>query len=78
MVYNSKNAYLSTVVISNCENVLYSLSVKDNCTDILNSIATWSNSSNVYFCSGVLDSYKIFYSKFVNNSNNIWFSSNLV
>jgi hypothetical protein len=78
MVYNSKNAYLSTVVISNCENVLYSLSTKDNCTNVLNSIATWSNSENIYSCSGILNSFKIFYSRFINNSNNIWFSTNLV
>jgi len=25
-----------------------------------------------------LDSFKIFYSRFINNSNNIWFCSNLV
>jgi len=78
MVYNSKNAYLSTVVISNCENVLYSISTKDNCTNVFNSIATWSNSENIYFCSGILNSFNIFYSRFINNCNNIWFSTNLV
>ena len=78
MVYNSKNAYLSTVIISNCENVLYSISTKDNCTNVLNSIATWSNSENIYFCSGILNSFKVFYSRFINNSNNIWFSTNMI
>ena len=78
MVLNSQNAYLSTVVINNCENVLYSLSVKDNSVDVLSSIAVWSNSSIIYNCSWILDSFKVFYSRFINNSNNIWFCSNLI
>jgi len=77
MVVNSKNVYLSFTVINNCENIYYSFSVKDNCNDIFNSISVYLNSSIVYFSSWVNESYKIFYSRFIYNSNNIWFSSNL-
>ncbi len=77
MALNSKNVYMSSAVIGNCENILYSLSVKQNCSDVYDSMATREDSNNIYFCSWVQKSYKIFYSRFINNSNNIRFSSNL-
>ncbi|MDD2870804.1 MAG: hypothetical protein PHS49_02340 [Candidatus Gracilibacteria bacterium] len=77
VILNSKTVYLSFTVINNCENIFYSFSVKDNCTDVFSSVSTYQNSSIVYFGSGIIESYKIFYSRFINNSNNIWFSSNL-
>lgn len=74
----SKNAYLSFIVINNCENILYSFNIKDNCKNILNSIMVWGNCENVYMWTGIIKWFNIFYSKYISNSNNIWFSSNLV
>jgi hypothetical protein len=78
MVLGSKNAYISFIVINNCENVLYSVSIKDNSKDILNSLSVWDSSSIIYTSTWILRSFKIFYSRYISNSNNIWFSSNLI
>ena len=75
---NVKNAYISFIIINNCENVLYSFSVKDNCKDVINWLSVWDSSNIVYQSSWILKSFKIFYSRYINNSNNIWFSSNLI
>ena len=77
MTLESKNIYLTTVVITECENVMYSFSVKWNSSNVINGLAVRTHSDNVYFCSGVVGSYKIFYSRFINNCNNVWFSSNM-
>ena len=77
-VSKSKNTYLSIAVISECENVLYSLLVRDICKNVLNSIVVNVNSENIYFSAWVLKSYKVFYSKYITNCNNIWFCSNLI
>jgi len=77
MVLWSKNCYLSSTIINNCENILYSFSVKDNCLNVLNSLSVYQNSEIVYFWISVLESFKVFYSSFIKNSSNIWFSSNL-
>ena len=78
VVINSKNAYLSSTVISGSENVLYCFSVKDNSKNIFNSVMVWDNSENVYFCTGIFNSFNIFYSKFLINCSNIRFSTNLM
>lgn len=77
-VMNCKNVYLSFIIINNCENVLYTFYVQDNCKDILNSVMVWDNSQIVYYCTAILNSFKIFYSKYIVDSNNVWFSSNLM
>lgn len=77
MVLESKNVYLTTVVITECENVMYSFSVKGNSSNVINGLAVRTHSDNVYFCSWVVQSYKVFYSRFINNCNNVWFSSNM-
>lgn len=74
----SKNAYLSNVIINNCENILYWMSIKDNCTYIVNSCMVFNNSEICHMTFWIINSFKIFYSRFINNSNNIWFSTNLV
>ncbi len=76
-VYSSKNVYLSNVIVVNCENVLYSFNTKWNCKNILNSSNIINNCENIYNSFWVISSYNVFYSHFINNSNNIWFSSNL-
>ena len=74
----SKNCYLSYVVINSCENVLYSLSVKESSINILNSVLVRDYCENIYFSMGVIKSFKIFYSKYIQNSSDVRFSSNLV
>lgn len=56
---------------------MYSFSVKDHCSNVINSVSVYQNSDNIYYWIAIVESYKIFYSSFINNSNNIWFSSNL-
>ncbi len=77
-IINSKNTYLSTVVIINCENILYSLAVRENSTNIVNSHTVLNNCDNVYFWNWIIESNLIFYSKYIKNSYSIWFSSNLI
>jgi len=77
VVNTSKNAYLSVIIIYECENVLYSVSVKDFSVNIFNSLMVNKNNSNIYFWTWILESYNIFYSKYIINCNNIWFSTNL-
>lgn len=75
---NSKNSYLSIVVAWECENVHYSFMVREYSSDVLNSTYVIKNNSIIYWCSWVVNSFQIFYSRFISNSHNIWFSSNLV
>lgn len=75
---NSKNIYLSTVIINNCENVAYGVSVKDNSTNVFDSMMVWDHSENIYKSQSVIKSFNIFYSITIVNSNNIRFSRNLV
>lgn len=75
---DSKNTYLSNSVVLYSEDVLYSFMVRGECRNILNSMYISSSSENIYSSRGVLESYKIFYSSYIQNSNNIYFSSNLI
>ena len=77
-VLNGKNIYLTFAAINDCENVCYSVSVKNNCTNIFNSLMVQPNSQDIYFATNIASSYKVFYSRYIQNSNNIWFSTNLI
>ena len=77
-VLNGKNIYLTFAAISDCENVCYSISVKDSCTDVFNGLMVQPNSQDIYFATNIASSYKVFYSRYIQNSDNIWFSTNLV
>ncbi|MDD3302360.1 MAG: hypothetical protein PHN31_02310 [Candidatus Gracilibacteria bacterium] len=77
-IFMSKKVYLGFIIINNCENIMYSISVKDNCNDVINGLSVWNGSSIVYQSAGILKGFKIFYSRYIINSNNIWFSSNLI
>lgn len=74
MVTASKNVYLSRNVTKNNQNVIYSLGVKDNNADVLDSVMVRDNNSIIVRSFGVISSYQIFYSRNINNCNNIWFS----
>ncbi|EKE26921.1 MAG: hypothetical protein ACD_4C00117G0001, partial [uncultured bacterium (gcode 4)] len=65
------------VVGIDVENILYSMFIYVNSRNILNSVFCSNNSENIYFWLAVDNGFNIFYSKFIKDSNNIWFSSNL-
>ena len=77
-VVNIKNVYLSYAVVTDTSNVLYSYLAKDNSHNVLNSVSAAYQSENIYMCTAITSGYNIFYSSFVNDSSNIWFSSNLI
>ncbi|EKE27928.1 MAG: hypothetical protein ACD_3C00125G0002 [uncultured bacterium (gcode 4)] len=74
----TKNCYLSFVVGMDVENVLYSMFVYMNSRNVLNSVFVSNHSENIYFSLNVENGFNIFYSKFIKNSSDIWFSSNLI
>ncbi len=77
VAFASQNCYLSNIIIKDCENIFYSFMTRMNCHNIYNSFYTENNSTNIYNCRGTINSYKIFYSSFIKDSTNIYFSSNL-
>ncbi|MDR2666916.1 MAG: hypothetical protein LBB34_02255 [Holosporales bacterium] len=76
--WRSKNVYLSTFVVSECENILYSVAVRENCINVYNSNMVFENCNNVYQSAGVINSYNIFYSKYIKNCADVRFSKNLL
>ena len=74
----SKNAYLSSVVIENCENVLYSFCIVTNGINIISSNLVTENSSNIFQSVCVSNSMNIFYSRYIINSSDLRFCSNCV
>ena len=77
-VFWAKNAYLSFVIWLQAENVLYSNFCYSNVSNILNSMLVTNNSENIFNSFFIDKSFKVFYSRYIFNSNNIWFSSNLI
>jgi len=77
-VINVKNVYLSFAVVTDTTNVMYSYAVKDRSNNILNTVSAGYQSENTYMCTSITGSYNIFYSKFINDSSNVRFSSNLI
>jgi len=77
-VYMARNCYLSFTVIKECENVLYSFTVKENCSNVLNSSQVWNNSQNIYMSFGIINSFNIFYSRYIIDSSNLRFCTNMI
>lgn len=77
-ILNVKNVYLSYIIINDCENIFYTFYAQDGIRDTYNSVMVWDHSQIVHFWIGVIQSFKIFYSRYIVNSNNIWFSTNLI
>ena len=77
-VFGAKNTYLTFVTGMGTENIFYSAFVYINSTNIFNSFFVSTNTSNVYASWGVTKSYNIFYSRYISDSANIWFSTNLI
>jgi hypothetical protein len=77
-VWMSNKVYLSILAIDSCENILYTFYVQDHVSNVLNSVMVWDHCDNVYFSSGIIKSYNILYSRFITDSANIWFSTDLI
>ena len=77
-IFGAKNTYLSFIVGFHSENVAYSAFCYNNIHNIFNSFLACINSSNIYMCGGINESHNIFYSRFITNSSNIWFSTNCI
>ncbi len=76
--FGAKNAYLSFQIWWNAENILYSAFCYENVSAIIGSFFVTHNSTEVYMSWGIDSSSRIFYSRYVRNSRDIWFSSNLI
>lgn len=77
-VSNTKNAYISFHTTGDCENVYYSISTKINSTSIYNSFMTWINCENIYYSLGIINSYNVFYCKFLKDCDTLWWSNNCI
>lgn len=75
---HTKDAYLSSIITQWTEKAFYSDVVREWCRNVFNSCYVQYSSENIYCCLGIETSYNIFYSRFIKNSNNIWFSANLI
>ncbi len=77
-VFWAKNTYLSFIVGFMSENVAYSALCYNNIHNIYNSFHACVHCSNIYMSGGINESHNIFYSRYITNSSNIWFSTNLI
>ena len=76
--HTSKNAYLTFLTTFSSENILYSFSVKMNCRNVINSVMIVESSENIYTSFCCINSYNIFFSRYIEKSSNIRFSTNLL
>jgi len=72
----SKNVYLSFLYGGTLENACYCWNSKFS-RNVYNSCAVWDNSENVYQCTGITQSYNVFYSKNIHASRDIWLCSDM-
>ena len=77
-VLNAQNVYLSFGVFESCSDICYSVLVTNNCHQVYNSAQITNNSEHVYHCVAVDASSFIFYSKYIQNSHHVYFSTNMV
>jgi hypothetical protein len=77
-VFGGKNIYLSFVVWLWSEDIAYSAFSYGNTHNVFNSFLACKNISNCYMSAGVNNSHNIFYSRYITDSADIWFSSNLM
>ena len=75
---NSKNCYLSFTVISDCENICYSFAIKEGCINVFYSAQVSNHSENIYMSTCIVKGFNIFFSKFIENSSNIRFCTNMI
>ncbi len=77
-IFGGKNIYLSMTAVIDVEDVFYSFSVKNWSKNVYNSNIVWDGSENIYMSSCIINGFNIFYSKYLHNCSDIWFSSNLI
>lgn len=77
VVHNWKNVYMWYFIVFWCEDVMYTFVARENCKRVFNSVMVFKNSENVYYSNWIISSFKIFYSKFCTDSNNLWFCTNM-
>jgi len=77
VVIHGKNVYMSYASID-AEDILYSCQAKNYVNHVVSSVMVFDHSEQCYMSLSVLESYKVFFSKYILNSNNIWLSSDLV
>ena len=77
-IYGIKNWYLSSIVWWWCENVAYSFDVRYNSTNIFNSLFVNTNCDRIFNSTWITWSTDVSYSKYIKDSNDIWFSTNLI
>ncbi len=77
-IFWTRDTYLSCTVWLDTEKILYSFVVRENCKNVLNSSEISDNAENIYMSVGVRNSFNIFYARFIADSSNIWFSTNLI
>lgn len=77
VVVESRNTYLSNIVIGGSEEIYYSFSVVLASRNVFSSVRI-RRSENIYGSFGIDNSQNVFYSKYIKDSNNIYLSSNLV
>ena len=77
-VFSAKNVYLSFVVGFGATNIFYSAFCYTNISDVLNSFLITKDCSEIANSHHITESFKIFYSKNIYGSSDIWFSTNLI
>ena len=77
-ISSTSHAYSSFHVTGDCERVMYSLSTKIYAKNVYNSVMTWIYSENVYQSLGTIRSMNVYYSKYIQDSHDIWFSCDLI
>lgn len=77
-VVAARNAYLSNIVVENCEDVFYTLQAVAGCKNIFNCVQVFNACENIYFCLAIFHSYNIFYSRFIDTCRDVRFSTNMI
>lgn len=77
VVRGSSDVYLSNFVVYDCSQVSTSMVVRENCTNIFDSVMVFKNCDAVYGSIWVIESYKIFKSRYIRNCSDIRESQNM-
>ncbi len=78
VVSKGKNIYLCAYAVNENEDIYYSFGIKDACKNVFNSALVGDHSENIAMSCGVMHSYEVFYSRYITNCSDVWFSTNLV
>ncbi len=76
-IFTVNGAYLSFAVGDDSENMLYSFASYVFVKNAINCVFVTDTCDNIFSCTDVTKSFNIFYSRYINNSSNIRFCSNM-